>query len=300
MRGFGVTKANGQEANMSWLRGRFESILDSIFAYVVLTFVLPPVIGGIIYLATQRLEYLIYGAIGVLVLTNTVLLVYLLQSQRRALKDRSSVAVFKDPHDMTYYLVDIFGRAKEFPDEDTFYYVCDLFGLDPEVPQKSRRDFKRAIMTKLPNRVTWIPPHALEKSGEKELQWRLKEMVEIANKDVNAYSEPQAIQITLENISEEIIYIKQVALYPRELLSEHDFDKRHRREDGTYVLHFSDGEERYTLDVGKSGHVYIYLAKKWSYEDLDGIKRKLINAEFGTLHVYVEYKGEVVRIPFSA
>lgn len=282
---------------MSWLRSRFESILDSILGYVVVMFVLPSVIAGIIYLATQRLEYLIYGVIVVLLLTNTVLLVYDLQRRRRTLKNRSSVAVFRDPADDTYYLVDIFGQAREFPDKDTFYYICDLFGLDPDVPEKSRREFKGVVAAQLPSRIRWmLPPHLKELSKATQLQGRLRHVLEVVRKDVIGVTEPQTIQIALENVGDEPLYIEKVTFYPRNVLSEHDFDKRHRKEDGKYVLLFANGGEKTTADVGCEATVDVYLAKKWSWDDLKVLEKRLVNAEFGSLYVHVRYQGETVSI----
>jgi len=285
---------------MTWLKTRLGSVLDNLIAYVLLAFVLPGLGAVLVGWWTRRPEFLFYAAIVGLLLSNTACLSYLVFQQRRSFPRKSSVALFKDPRDSIYYLVDILGQAREFPDKETFYYICDLFGLDPDVPEKSRREFKGVVAAQLPSRIHWmLPPDLKELSKVTQLQGRLRDMLEVVRKDVIGVTEPQTIEIALENVGDEALYIQKVTFYPRNVLSEHDFDKRHRKEDRKYVLLFANGEEKTTVDVGREAKVVVYLAKKWSWDDLKILEKRLINAEFGSLYVHIDYKGETVSIYYS-
>jgi hypothetical protein len=267
---------------VSFLIGVAENIIANI------TVVAVPIIIGVLFIfyRNNSQTMLLWGMIA-LVALNSLGTLEILRQQRNSTKWRSKGILLREDENQVFYLVDVYGKARQIPDIETRSYLGGTLSiLLDEIPAIPTKEIIKLRGESLPSIKEWEPPLTPEEQEEKEL-WRKVSRMLNHDTTFEESATPQRIKVTITNSGEEFVHIQKTR-FQHHILSETALSSDYRKENLQTVIPFDQSAAN--LSPGSSLTMGLELRQKWNRHDLDNIKGQL-----GYLLLDAVYKGKPVK-----
>lgn len=231
----------------------------------------------------QRYRGLVWvGAIAIAFLVAVIWL------WRQLLKRRKFV-FFRDAQSGTLYLMDLSGKLREIPDDDTLTFLAHALGVPDSALEIQGEEIGRIRGEKVVPVRKWKRPLSPDEKAREEVWHRVSSALEKTLSQFEEDTDPQKIVIGITNRSKDMfLRIRNVKFQHHKLPDEALLPSYHKSDVSYIAIPFD--ESAANLAPGNTFLIELKLRQKWESSHIERLK-----GELGFLILDVVYNGESVE-----